>query len=1134
MRKAAALLSLALFAALSAWPAAFAEPVSVPVTVTYGQTEARTMLQMINGFRAGTRQDAPEGTAVPGHPWQRTQDGGIEALDPRGALVYDAQLERIAMLRAAEIAILFEHTRPNGSEWSSVEGFSAYAYSGENIAAGYQTAEAAFTGWMETDDPYGGQGHRRNMLSDRFTAVGIGHVVYDGMHYWTQEFGTPFSGQPQTPGPAADDTRTMTLEADPGFLSYQLPDPELTAYLFVNETLDLKTVACLSSGDPYFTQRFALPADYTSSDPAVVSVTEDGIATAHAPGGATVRATAKDGAYDVTVHLTAGYDFDRVSVGTADGRAYFRVGEPGKLVPVTEPEGAIVITRFEAFDDETATLDEEGNLVFHKPGEVTVWMYCSHAGQTAARGVSGRYTAVAADFVDYDEVKMGRSGYRYPFRVGETFRVYPVITPEGASATTWFESTNPDVATVDEAGTVAIVGAGKAEIRLYYRRAWKTGGYTYTGCIVEAKERIDLSGAEVTTEEPAYPYTGEPIEPPVTVRLGGERLFGTVDYDVSYADNTGVGTATVTVTGKEDYTGTASCTFRIVEAPSNRLEDADVALPPGDLVYTGEALRPEVTVTLNGSRLTRGVDYEAAYADNVHAGQASVTVTGMGAYVGGQTVRFPIAPRGTDGFRYWISGEEYLNRDGAVVTFYSGAEKRPLSDGNGAIGIPGPSQGNADGSLTEGWLLLQEGRDYALVYENNRNAGAATARVTCRGDFTGVCEIPFAILAPDLSAAEAEGTPHCVFSPDPACGYLPDGTGTDRPYYLWQGLAIEPKVTLTSLWYTDAGGAQRGDVIPEADYEVSYEGSGAPGTATLTIRPSGTGNLKGSRTWRYEILPEPSVEVTLETERLTYTGRPAEPAVTGVVAVLPGGGREEIPKDSFLVAYEDNVNAGTGKAVVTVSGTHAGVYEKTFVIGPAPLSSAEAEPRCSPESLTAGRAQTAQLRAVREGITFDPPDLVSGRDFTVVSAEFSEGLFRIRLRGVGNYAGDRTFTAALRQPEYPEDMPETAARLPAGLRALRPRALSDTHVSVLDLRAVSMETCAGIAEALGGNENLRAVLLPPVSSVGGLETLPSRLPLRPGLWLVFGGTMDPADRAALDTLSFENGVLYRFEEAGDE
>ena len=121
MRKAAALLSLALFAARFVLPAAFAEPVSVPVTVTYGQTEARTMLQMINGFRAGTRQDAPEGTAVPGHPWQRAQDGGIEALDPRGALVYDAQLERIAMLRAAEIAIYFEHTRPNGSEWSAVE-----------------------------------------------------------------------------------------------------------------------------------------------------------------------------------------------------------------------------------------------------------------------------------------------------------------------------------------------------------------------------------------------------------------------------------------------------------------------------------------------------------------------------------------------------------------------------------------------------------------------------------------------------------------------------------------------------------------------------------------------------------------------------------------------------------------------------------------------------------------------------------------------------------------------------------------------------------------------------------------------------------------------------------------------------
>ena len=92
------------------------------------------------------------------------------------------------MKRAVEIALSYDHTRPNGTKCFTAYP-SGYMAEGENIAAGYMSAAEVFNGWKEENESYAGQGHRRNMLSSNFKAVGIGHVVYQGCHYWVQEFG---------------------------------------------------------------------------------------------------------------------------------------------------------------------------------------------------------------------------------------------------------------------------------------------------------------------------------------------------------------------------------------------------------------------------------------------------------------------------------------------------------------------------------------------------------------------------------------------------------------------------------------------------------------------------------------------------------------------------------------------------------------------------------------------------------------------------------------------------------------------------------------------------------------------------------------------------------------------------------
>ena len=156
-----------------------AKAADVIIEPVFNQTEARSMLDSINAFRTGS--DA--------WYWDKDNTNKVQVTG-LGNLVYDYELEKVAMQRAAEIALYWDHTRPDGSStWSAYSdlGYSTGA-KGENIAAGYGTANSAFVGWREDDDDYSGQGHRRNMLGSGFKAIGIAGVTVNVTKYWVQEF----------------------------------------------------------------------------------------------------------------------------------------------------------------------------------------------------------------------------------------------------------------------------------------------------------------------------------------------------------------------------------------------------------------------------------------------------------------------------------------------------------------------------------------------------------------------------------------------------------------------------------------------------------------------------------------------------------------------------------------------------------------------------------------------------------------------------------------------------------------------------------------------------------------------------------------------------------------------------------
>ncbi|MDE6110951.1 MAG: hypothetical protein K2F65_03430, partial [Eubacterium sp.] len=149
---------------------------TVSVTGTYKQTDARSMLNTINSFRTGK------------NAWYWNQNNKTKTTCKKlSKLKYSYDLEKVAMQRAAEVALSFSHTRPDGTAFSTAYTKKNYT-TGENIAYGYSSAASVFKAWEEANEKYAGQGHRRNMLHSKYNTVGIAHIVVNGVDYWVQEF----------------------------------------------------------------------------------------------------------------------------------------------------------------------------------------------------------------------------------------------------------------------------------------------------------------------------------------------------------------------------------------------------------------------------------------------------------------------------------------------------------------------------------------------------------------------------------------------------------------------------------------------------------------------------------------------------------------------------------------------------------------------------------------------------------------------------------------------------------------------------------------------------------------------------------------------------------------------------------
>lgn len=312
-----------------------AELRSVKISGVYHQNQARTMLKKVNDFRLNkvTSTDTSKWLGEQAWAWNYEQKSGQlryfkQAYSSLKAYTYDYELEQIAMQRAAEIAVYYgnDHTRPNNTSWRTAHTTynpSTEVSIGENIFATtncdvMESINLAFEWWLESNDTYEGQSHRRNLLGvsveKTFVSTAFACFEVNEVYYWVELFRSVNVNPTATTVSEKTTTKNVVLSSDfVKSIAYTPVNEGITLNIGQSKTIMpegnlISTNHILSYQEVSTGKIVQVPtvidvaATLKSSNSSVVSVSGTTIK-AVGPGTATVTATAfeKSVRYSVTV-----------------------------------------------------------------------------------------------------------------------------------------------------------------------------------------------------------------------------------------------------------------------------------------------------------------------------------------------------------------------------------------------------------------------------------------------------------------------------------------------------------------------------------------------------------------------------------------------------------------------------------------------------------------------------------------------------------------------------------------------------------------------------------------------------------------------------------------------------------------
>jgi gliding motility-associated-like protein len=405
----------------------------------------------------------------------------------------------------------------------------------------------------------------------------------------------------------------------------------------------------------------------------------------------------------------------------------------------------------------------------------------------------------------------------------------------------------------------------------------------FTSAVKFTINKKDLAATDISINPIAsLVYNGADQTPSPVVKEGANTLNLTTDYTVtSYVNNKNVGTATITITGAGNYTGTRTVTFQITKAP---------------LTITASAATKAFGETEPSSF---AVSYSGFKASETEINVTALPALAISRQAGEKVGTYVITPSAATYANYTVTFENGLFTIGAKDFSSTDISIASIADVvyQGFANTPSPVV--KDGSTT-----LTEGTHYTVSYSNNVNVGTATVTVTGIGNYTGTKSVNFNITTKALSiTADSKSITFGEASPALTVTYSGFVSGENNSALLGT-LAVSRGTEVNVGVYT-------GSIVATGFTSTNYLISYLPGTFTISAKAITANDITVS-----------------SLADITYTGTAHSPE-----PIVKDGATILIKNTDYTLSYStDQINVGQVTVTITGINNYSGTRTQTFDI----------------------------------------------------------------------------------------------------------------------------------------------------------------------------------------------------------
>ena len=355
-----------------------------------------------------------------------------------------------------------------------------------------------------------------------------------------------------------------------------------------------------------------------------------------------------------------------------------------------------------------------------------------------------------------------------------------------------------------------------------------------------------------------------------------------------------------------------------------------------DTTFTGNAVKPTVTVKDGTKTLVKGTDYEVFYSHNVYPGTAVMSVFGKGNYIGCLTKTFTVKPLD-------LSSSKVKVTIPCASYMYRGRGIKPTV----TVKYNGTKVSDAA---------------YEIKFANNTYPGTADIIVSAKSGLSkNSYKRHFTVTKLNLADSNVKVT---------------------IPYasYMYRGRGVKPTVKVK------LGSA----VLPSTDYTVTFSNNTYPGTAGIKVTAKSK-YLTGSRSRTFKVtkLDVSKCKATIPYASYTYSGSAIKPTVKLKL------GTAVIPTSDYTVSYSNNVKVGTaGITVAAKSKYTTGKLSRTFTVKPGKIRKVNISTKGSKTTISWNKADQADGYEIYKATVKRSGDVGERKDYASKETYTAENLFK--------------------------------------------------------------------------------------------------------------------------------------------